>query len=125
MTGAGRRNDHDRLRRRSAIGVAELASESNDTVTSSTPITTRATRRWRKSAHRQVVRQYVYGRDLIGGTAANRRPWRDCGYNGHGSVRYLARASGAVTDTYTYDAFGNLVASVGSTPNDYMSPESS
>jgi RHS repeat-associated protein len=35
-------------------------------------------------------------------------------------VRLLTDSSGAVTDTYTYDAFGNLTASTGSTPNEYL-----
>jgi YD repeat-containing protein len=30
-------------------------------------------------------------------------------YDGHGSVRALADTSGNVTDTYDYDAFGNLI----------------
>ncbi|MEO8126468.1 MAG: RHS repeat-associated core domain-containing protein [Bryobacteraceae bacterium] len=32
----------------------------------------------------------------------------------------MADTTGAVTDTYTYDAFGNLVARTGITPNDYL-----
>ena len=35
-------------------------------------------------------------------------------------MRYLTDAAGAVTDTYTYDAFGNLIARTGTTPNDYL-----
>lgn len=42
------------------------------------------------------------------------------GYDGHGSVRLLTDASAAVTDTYDYDAFGNLISRTGSTPNDYL-----
>ncbi|HKQ07906.1 MAG TPA: RHS repeat-associated core domain-containing protein, partial [Blastocatellia bacterium] len=42
------------------------------------------------------------------------------GYDGHGSVRQLMDSSGAVTDTYTYDGFGNLLARTGSTANDYL-----
>jgi RHS repeat-associated protein len=42
------------------------------------------------------------------------------GYDGHGSVRQLTNASGAVTDSYDYDAFGNLINSTGSTPNNYL-----
>ena len=41
-------------------------------------------------------------------------------YDGHGSVRALADESGKVTDTYVYDAFGNLISSVGSTKNDFL-----
>ena len=40
-------------------------------------------------------------------------------YDGHGSVRMLADENGSVTDTYDYDAFGNLTNSTGSTANNY------
>jgi RHS repeat-associated protein len=42
------------------------------------------------------------------------------GYDGHGSVRQLTNSAGAITDTYDYDAFGNLIDSTGSTPNNYL-----
>ncbi|MGH7980279.1 MAG: RHS repeat-associated core domain-containing protein, partial [Limisphaerales bacterium] len=38
----------------------------------------------------------------------------------HGNVRFLMDTNGNITDTYTYDAFGNLLNSTGSTPNDYL-----
>ena len=41
-------------------------------------------------------------------------------YDGHGSVRALADESGKVTDKYVYDAFGNLISSVGNTRNDFL-----
>ena len=41
-------------------------------------------------------------------------------YDGHGSVRALFNEEGKVTDRYTYDAFGNLISSVGSTKNDFL-----
>ena len=41
-------------------------------------------------------------------------------YDGHGSVRALTDESGKVTDKYVYDAFGNLISSVGSTKNDFL-----
>ena len=62
---------------------------------------------------------YVYGLERISeriGTTTT----RFYGYDGHGSVRALTDASGNVTDTYDYDAFGNLIHSTGTTPNLYL-----
>jgi RHS repeat-associated protein len=42
------------------------------------------------------------------------------GYDGGGNVRQLTGASGAVTDTYEYDAFGNSFTVSGTTPNNYL-----
>ncbi len=46
------------------------------------------------------------------------------GYDGHNSVRYLADLNGNVTDTYDYDAFGNLIFQSAisdlPTPNSYL-----
>ncbi len=41
-------------------------------------------------------------------------------YDGFDSVRMLADNEGKVTDTYTYDAFGNLTASTGETENSFL-----
>jgi len=41
-------------------------------------------------------------------------------YDGHGSVRALADQTGAVTDTYDYDAFGNLIHQTGTTLNNHL-----
>ena len=38
-------------------------------------------------------------------------------YDGHGSVRGLVDESGKITDTYNYDAFGNLLDKTGTTVN--------
>jgi len=66
-----------------------------------------------------LTKVYAYGLDLISqqqpGVATNYY-----GHDGHGSVRYLTSISGDITDTYTYDAYGNLVASSGSTANNYL-----
>lgn len=41
-------------------------------------------------------------------------------YDGHGSVRGLVDENGKVTDTYNYDAFGNLLDKTGTTVNNYL-----
>ena len=35
-------------------------------------------------------------------------------------MRQLTNSAGAVTDRYDYDAFGNLINQIGSTPNVYL-----
>ncbi len=42
------------------------------------------------------------------------------GHDGQGSVRFLTDTNGVVTDTFDYDAFGNLIARSGTTPNLYL-----
>ncbi len=61
---------------------------------------------------------YVYGRDLISQT----RDGIDSFYHvdGLGSTRLLTETSGQVIDTYTYDAYGNLLASTETTTNNYL-----
>ena len=68
-----------------------------------------------------VSRTYSYGLELINErqSIAGTPTTSFYGYDGHGSVRFLLSSTGAVTDTYDYDAFGNLIASTGSTPNNY------
>jgi RHS repeat-associated protein len=69
-----------------------------------------------------VTRTYAHGlnriseNQLIGGT------WTPSfyGYDGHGNVRFLANSAGTITDSYTYDAFGNQIASTGTTPNNFL-----
>ena len=68
-----------------------------------------------------TTRLYVLGLGLVaerfsGGSTITR--YYD--YDGHGSVRALTDTTGAVTDTYDYDAFGNLIHSTGSSPNNYL-----
>jgi RHS repeat-associated protein len=69
-----------------------------------------------------VRRVYTYGHALISQRQVVGEQWRESfyGYDGHGSVRYLTDGTGAVTDTYTYDAFGNLTARTGTTPNEHL-----
>jgi RHS repeat-associated protein len=69
-----------------------------------------------------VQRTYVYGADLISQDQLIAGVWTESfyGYDGHGSVRQLTNAAGAITDLYDYDAFGNLINQSGNTPNLYL-----
>jgi RHS repeat-associated protein len=69
-----------------------------------------------------VQRTYVQGHSLISQTQLIAGSWVTSlyAYDGHGSVRFLTDTTGAITDTYTFDAFGNRIASTGSTPNNYL-----
>jgi RHS repeat-associated protein len=69
-----------------------------------------------------VQRRYTHGRSRIGQTQLISSAWVTSyyGYDGGGSVRQLFDNTGAVTDSYVYDAFGNTVASTGTTPNAYL-----
>ena len=60
---------------------------------------------------------YTIGADLVSQERDGRTSFYL--YDGHGSVVGLANESGVVTDTYAYDAFGNLLKSTGSTKNCY------
>ena len=61
---------------------------------------------------------YTRGNELISQERDGKKSYYV--YDGHGSVRALADESGNVTDKYVYDAFGNLISSVGSTKNDFL-----
>ena len=69
-----------------------------------------------------VTRTYAYGlgriseNQLIGGT------WTPSfyGYDGHDNVRFLTNASGAITDSYDYDAFGMSIRTSGTTSNSFQ-----
>ena len=52
---------------------------------------------------------------LGGGTRVG--PSELYGYDAHGNVTFLTDATGNLTDTYDYDAWGLLVGRMGSTPN--------
>jgi YD repeat-containing protein len=42
------------------------------------------------------------------------------GYDAHSGVRLLTDASGMVTDTWDYDAFGNVLSRTGTTANAFL-----
>jgi RHS repeat-associated protein len=68
-----------------------------------------------------VQRVYTYGTSRISQSQYLNNTWTTSfyGYDGQGSVRFLTDGTGAVTDRYTYDAFGNQLAASGTTPNLY------
>ena len=67
----------------------------------------------------QVVKVYSFGTELISQTVAG-AGLSFYGFDGHDSVRYLTDLNGAVTDTYTYDAFGILIGRTGATDNNFL-----
>ena len=69
-----------------------------------------------------VFRTYSYGLERINENQQIGGTWTTSfyGYDGHGSARQLTNSAGVVTDTYDFDAFGNLISSTGSTPNVYL-----
>lgn len=70
----------------------------------------------------EVQRQYTYGHTILSQRLRLAEGWavRFYSADGHGSIRQLTDEAGTVTDTYTYDAFGKLIASTGTTPNPYL-----
>ncbi len=66
-----------------------------------------------------LAKVYTYGHDLIAQRQVSGGVVHYFGYDGSGSVRYLTATNATISDTYVYDAFGSLLASSGSTPNDY------
>jgi RHS repeat-associated protein len=69
-----------------------------------------------------VTRTYAYGLQRISENQLIGSTWTPSfyGYDGHGSVRFLTNSAGAVTDSYTYDAFGMPITTSGTTPNDFL-----
>jgi RHS repeat-associated protein len=65
-----------------------------------------------------LTKAYTYGLDLISQRQAAGTV-HFYGYDGHGSVRFLANTSGTVSDTYSYDAYGTTLVTSGATPNSY------
>ena len=67
-------------------------------------------------------RQFVYGLDRISQYRSTQAGTQKSYYvyDGHGSVRALTDQNGNVTDTYDYDAFGNVTHQTGTTPNEFL-----
>jgi len=70
----------------------------------------------------QIRRTYTYGLERISELQmVNGAPTASFyQYDGRGTVRLLTNSAGAVTDSYEYDAYGNLFTKQGSTPNNYL-----
>ncbi|WP_279244292.1 FG-GAP-like repeat-containing protein [Candidatus Litorirhabdus singularis] len=64
-----------------------------------------------------VTADYYLGHNLLGMDLAGAESWVHT--DALGSVRALSSPSGAVTDTYRYDAYGNLVLASGSSANEF------
>jgi RHS repeat-associated protein len=69
-----------------------------------------------------LQRVYTFGLTLLAQDQLLNGAWtvRYHGLDGHGNTRYLTDALGDITDTYDYDAFGNLIAQSGTTPNNFL-----
>jgi RHS repeat-associated protein len=71
-----------------------------------------------------VTKTYTWGLQLIAETRLQPSPNPALVsyyvFDGLGSVRALASPAGTLTDTYDFDAFGNLIHSSGTTPNNYL-----
>ncbi len=61
---------------------------------------------------------YVYGQSLLSQTRSGDSAFYL--YDGHSGVRHLSDETGAVTDSYTYDAYGKTLQAAGSTQNNYL-----
>jgi len=64
-----------------------------------------------------LSRVYGYGLDLLHQRQMPGNTPNFYGYDGQGSVRFLANSSGAITDTYVYDSYGNLITGSSSIVN--------
>jgi RHS repeat-associated protein len=67
-------------------------------------------------------RTYTYGTQRISQNQVVSGTWTASfyGYDGFGNVRQLMDRTGAVTDSYEYDAWGNTINSAGTTANNYF-----
>ena len=69
-----------------------------------------------------VTKAYTYGLQRISENQLVGSTWTPSfyGYDGHGNVRFLTSTTGAVGNTYQFDAFGMPIASAGTTANTYL-----
>ena len=65
-----------------------------------------------------AIATYVYADDLIGMNRNGVVSYYH--FDGLGSTRLLTDATGATTDTYDFDAFGNQIARTGTTQNEFL-----
>jgi len=70
----------------------------------------------------QVARAYAYGLQRVDEEQVLNGALTPSfyGYDGGGNVAHLTDATGKVTDSYEYDAFGNSFTVSGTTPNNYL-----
>ncbi|AUG57149.1 tRNA3(Ser)-specific nuclease WapA precursor [Acetivibrio saccincola] len=66
----------------------------------------------------KLIVSYVHGDDLISQKRGDVKSYYH--FDGLGSTRALTNSNGEVTDTYTYDAFGNLIEKTGDTENEFL-----
>ena len=66
-----------------------------------------------------LTRTYAYGLDLISQRDASTGIKNYYGYDGNGNTRFLTTTNGTISDTYAYDAFGDVITSTGTTANFY------
>jgi RHS repeat-associated protein len=69
-------------------------------------------------ANGQVTAEYTYGLGLIKSDRSGNENYYHT--DGLGSTRVLTNATGQVVDTYTYDAYGRLLSSTGTSSNSYQ-----
>jgi RHS repeat-associated protein len=65
-----------------------------------------------------ITASYVYGDTLLSQARSGNTSFYL--FDGHSGVRQLTNVTGAVTDTYLYDGYGNLLQRTGSTVNPYL-----